>query len=238
MIRSIFVALYLLLFLIISLPLMLVFLLVKLFSKKACDYLSMFWVCKVGLGIVSHICGIKYNLKGRELIPRDEAVLFIGNHLSILDTIALYPLMVRPTGFIAKKGLLKIPVVNLLMMFMHCYFLDREDPRDGLKMINKSCDLIKNGTSIVIFPEGTRSKTGELLDFKEGSFKIAQKTKCTVVPMKISYDSPVFEDHLPIFKKTTASITFLEPIKTADWERKEFKQLSEMTRQAILECEQ
>ena len=87
MIRTFFVAIYLLLYLIISLPLMLAFLLVKIFSKKACDYISLFWVTTIGLGIVSRIAGIKYNVKGTELIPKDEAVLFIGNHLSILDVI-------------------------------------------------------------------------------------------------------------------------------------------------------
>ena len=233
MLRSIIVALYLLLFLIISLPLMLILLIIRIFSSKACDYISFYWVTKVGFLIVGWLCGIRYDVKGREFIPEDEACLFIGNHRSIEDIIALYPLMKRPTGFIDKKEMKKFPVVNLLMYFLHCFFLDREDPREGLKMINTASDSIQNGVSIYIFPEGTRSKTGELLEFKEGSFKIATKAKCPVVPVKIVYDKPVFEDHLPFFKKTKVSISFGEAIITKDWDRKEFRNLGGMTHEII-----
>lgn len=232
-IRSLIVGLYLLSFLIISIPLMLIFLIIRLFSKKACDYISFYWVTRPGLGVAAWLAGIRYHITGHDLIPRDEACLFIGNHLSIEDIIALYPLMVRPTGFIAKKEMKKFPIVNLLMMFVHCFFLDREDPREGLKMINSSSDAIKNGISIFIFPEGTRSKTGELMEFKEGSFKIATKAKCPVIPVRIGYDAPVFEDHIPFFKKTNVTITFGAPIITKDWDRKEFRTLGAKTHEII-----
>ena len=90
--------------------------------------------------------------------------------------------------------------------------LNRTDIKKGLQTILEGIDLIKKGTSIVIFPEGTRSKTEDLLPFKEGSLKIAEKSKCPIIPVAITNTESVFENHLPRIKKASVVIEFGTPI--------------------------
>ena len=225
MIRLLIIAIPLVLFFLISLPIMLIFLIVRLFSKKACDYISLRWV-QLGLWLADKITGMRYEVKGKENIATDEAVLYVGNHLSIFDILVLYPQMKKTTGFVAKKEINKVPILNLLMRFTHCIFLDRKDPRDGLRMVMEAADLIKGGTSVFLFPEGTRSKDGEMLDFKTGSFKIVEKTHCKVVPVRIDYEKEVFEDHLPKFYANKAHVKFFEAIDTSDMDKHQIKDLA------------
>lgn len=110
-------------------------------------------------------------------------VLYVGNHRSIFDIILSYPFLKNNTGFVAKESLKKTPLVGWWMWYLNCLFLNRENIKEGLKTILKGVELVKNGSSIFIFPEGTRSETEDLLPFKEGSLKIAEKGKCPIVPV-------------------------------------------------------
>lgn len=232
MIRFIISGLFLIVYLIISLPVMLFFLLARLFSKKFVDNIAFKWV-KFAVITLKLFTGLKVSATGLENIVTDEGVLYVSNHLTLFDIIVLYSLMKKPTGFIAKKELGKIPVLSWLMKFVHCLFLDRKDPRNGLKMVINASENIKSGVSMVIFPEGTRSRTGELLEFKGGSFKIAEKAKCKVIPIRIDYNKPVFEEHIPKVIKTTATVRIIEPIDTKDMDRKEIKELANITHEKL-----
>ena len=225
MIRLIIISIPLVLFFAISLIVALILLIIKLFSKKACDILSLRWV-QFGLILANLITGMKTVAEGKENITTDESVLYVSNHLSLFDIIVLYPLMKKPTGFIAKKEINKVPILNILMRFTHCLFLDRSDPRKGLQMVLDAAELIKGGTSMFLFPEGTRSKDGELLDFKTGSFKIVEKTHCKVVPVRIDYEKEVFEDHAPKFYSNVAHVKFYEAIDTEGMDKHEVKELA------------
>ncbi len=231
--RSIIALTYLFLFLVFSLPVMLIALIVGLFSMKARDYMMLRFV-QFGLQTVSkYIVGAKVTVNGMDNIPDDRGVLFIGNHTSYFDVITTYPLMKRPTGYVAKKEIKKIPILPWVMYFVHCLFLDREDPRAGLQTIIKAAEQVQNGISIVIFPEGTRSKDGKLGEFKEGSFKIASKSKCPVIPMGISGTPDLFENHTPWMKPAEVTINFGEPIYTEEMSRQELKELPSLVRAEV-----
>lgn len=232
MIRSFLILLFLAIYFIISLPLMLIGLIIQQFNMNLRNNLAYSWL-KVGLKIVTIVSGIKLTLNGLDNIPQDRAVLFTGNHTSLFDIVVTYPYLKRPTGYISKKEIKKVPILSWIMYFLNCIFLDREDPRSGLNMVLKSAESITNGVSMFLFPEGTRSKTGELLDFKEASFKIVSKSKCTVVPVAITGTADIFENHFPKIKSAKVTVTFGEPIDTADWSRAEFKELPSITRDRI-----
>jgi len=104
--------------------------------------------------------GIKVTVTGGENVPKDSGVLFVGNHQSNLDIPILIGFINKPKGFIAKVELAKIPILSVWMKYMGCIFLDRKDVRQSLKAINQGAELLKKGHSLVIFPEGTRSKGG------------------------------------------------------------------------------
>ena len=96
----------------------------------------------------------------------------------------------------------------------YCLFLDRSDPKQGLKTILTAIDYIKRGISICIFPEGTRNTGAELslLPFKDGAFKIATKTGCPIVPICMNNTAEIFENHFPKIRKTHVVIEYQKPI--------------------------
>lgn len=165
-----------------------------------------------GFKVILKLCGTTINVKGLENVPEDVPVLYVANHRSYFDIVTCYTLVKNNTGFIAKKEMEKFPSVQRWMKYINCQFLDRENVREGLKTILKCIDLIKEGTSIFVFPEGTRSLGGEMLPFKEGSFKIATKTGCPIIPIAIKDTEKIFEAHLPKVEKQTVSIEFGKPI--------------------------
>jgi 1-acyl-sn-glycerol-3-phosphate acyltransferase len=142
------------------------------------------------------------------------------------------------TGYIAKKEMQKIPLLSRWMKFLHCLFLDRDDIREGMKTILAAIDQIKAGISIMIFPEGTRGKGKselELLPFHEGSFKIATKTGCKIIPVSITNSSAVFEDHMPFVKGVPVIIEYGKPIDPKQLSREEQKFLGRQVQGVIQE---
>ena len=113
------------------------------------------------------------------------------------------------------------------MRFLYCLFLDRENPKEGLKTILKAIDHVKNGISICIFPEGTRNKGEELslLPFKDGAFKIATKTGCAIVPISMNNTAEIFENHFPKIKKTHVVLEYGEPIYPDQLDKEEKKHI-------------
>lgn len=124
------------------------------------------------------LAGVTITVKGEENIPKDTAVLYVGNHRSYFDILTGYTTVPTLLGFVAKKEMEKIPILRTWMANVNCLFLDRKNIKEGLKTILQGIEKVKNGISIWIFPEGTRNTNEditELLPFKEGSLKIAEK---------------------------------------------------------------
>ena len=212
MIRFIIAATFLVLFLLFSYILFFVEWIIGKIDKKAKDYSSL-RIVQWGFRVILWIGGVKITVKGKENIP-DEAVLFVGNHRSYFDILILYIQCERLTGFVAKDSIEKIPSLRVWMRYLYCLFLDRKDPRAGMKTILQAIEYIKQGISICIFPEGTRNDGEELsmLPFKEGSFKIATKTGCPIVPVSINNSAEIFENHVPKLRKTHVVVEYGTPI--------------------------
>ncbi|MDE5825862.1 MAG: 1-acyl-sn-glycerol-3-phosphate acyltransferase, partial [Lachnospiraceae bacterium] len=153
--------------------------------------------------------------------------LYIGNHRSFFDVALTYIRVPRPTGYIAIKSMEKVPLLNIWMCNLHCLFLDRENIKAGMQTILAAIDLMKNGKSICIFPEGTRNKEeGTLLTFHEGSFKIAAKANCPIVPMTINNSAAVFENQFPWIKKAHVIIEYGKPIYIKELPKEQQKKLA------------
>ncbi len=192
-------------------------------------------IVKWGLKVIGFISGVKLEVNGLDNIPDGQAVLFVGNHISFFDIIVTYPLMKRPTGYIAKKEIKKVPFLSWWMYFVNCIFLDRKDPRQGLKSVLEASEKIKNGTSIFLFPEGTRSKDGKLAEFKDGGFKIATKSKAPIVPVGIQGTSDILENHFPIIKSGKVIVNFGKPVFTSEMSRAQQKSLPDLIKEQVKE---
>ncbi len=223
MIRFIIAATFLVLFLLFSYILFFVEWIIGKIDKKAKDYSSL-RIVQWGFRVILWIGGVKITVKGKENIP-DEAALFVGNHRSYFDILVLYVQCERLTGFVAKDAMEKIPSLRVWMRYLYCLFLDRKDPRAGMKTILQAIEYIKQGVSICIFPEGTRNDGEELsmLPFKEGSFKIATKTGCPIVPVSINNSAEIFENHIPKMKKTHVIVEYGTPIYPKELDKEDQK---------------
>ncbi len=234
MLRIIAVGIFLVLFLVLSLPVALLLYLLGLFRPEAKDMLSVRIVSWAFRGVL-FLSGTKLTVIGEERIPRDRAVLYVGNHRGFFDVISAGSRFFRPTGFVAKKEMEKVPLLSLWMRYIHCYFLDRNDLKQGLATILKCIEDIKAGICVFIYPEGTRNKgeEGSLLPFKEGSFKIAEKTGCPIVPVAVSFSQRVFEAHLPWITSERVILEYCPPIEVSALSKEEKKKLAQMTSAVI-----
>lgn len=213
--RTIITVLYVFLFLILGLPVLGIEWIISKFNKAHADMVQL-RIVQWGLKCIAFISGVKLTVIGEENVPRDEPVLYIGNHRSFFDVVVTYARCPGLTGYIAKDGVNKVPIFRIWMKRLHCIFLKRDDMKEGLKVILKAIEYVKSGISICIFPEGTRNKDKDnptsLLPFKEGSFKIASKTGCKIVPMALIGTADILENHFPWIHSTDIKLIYGEPI--------------------------
>ncbi len=235
MIRMILAAIAAILFFIFSLPILLVFHIFYRRCPQKIDAYSLS-IVKWALNIVLRIAGTKVIAIGEENVPKDTAVMYAANHAGIFDVLVTYPRVPNLTGYISKMSVKKVPVLNLWMKRVHCLFLDREDAKQGLTVILEAIQKVKFGISVFIFPEGTRNRHPEaLLPFKEGSFKIASKSGCPIIPVSIVNSQEVFEAHFPRLKKTTVVVEYGAPIYMNDFDKETSKHIGAYVQNIISE---
>lgn len=158
-------------------------------------------------GLILRLFRVKLEVKGAELVPTDSRWLLVGNHRSMLDPMAaLVALRKHGLSFVAKPSVYKIPIAKQLMHRDFFLTIDRENNREALKTIIKAADYIKRDiTSIGIYPEGTRSRDGNMLPFRSGAFKIAQRAKVPVV-VTTAENTDIVTKRFP-WRSTTVTFT-------------------------------
>jgi 1-acyl-sn-glycerol-3-phosphate acyltransferase len=241
MVRSFLCLLVFIVFLIWTIPVQLIVYLLRLLKLNRAAELIAYYVARIFLFFpLWFMSGTKLEVRGRQYLPgigRDEAVLFVGNHCSYFDIILSYCCFRGCTGYVGKKELGRVPLLGSWMIAIGCILLDRNNIKDGIRMADTAAKNIANGTSMVIFPEGTRNRHEDeqlLGEFHAGSLRIAQKALCKVVPMTISGSADVLEKHFPRVKSTKVIIEFSEPIDAAKLDRPQLKALAQTTREIIL----
>lgn len=220
--RLILVLIFLGIFFLISIPLYLIEFLIGRFNHKAMVASSQFIVASA-FRIVLFLSGVKMTVLGRENVPKNEAVLYISNHRSDFDIPVAYATVPTLTGFLAKKEIAKVPFVSYWMRFMQCLFIDRDDIKQGLKTILQGIEQVKAGYSVFISPEGTRNQGKEMLPFKEGSFKIAEKTGCAIIPVALTNTEAAFENQKPWIRSAHVIIDYGKPIYPKELEKEQQK---------------
>lgn len=225
MIRLILVVIFLVLFLVLSIPLLIAEWIIGKFNMDLKNRSSLA-IVQWAFRVILFLAGTKVTVKGEENVPKDEPVMYIGNHRSYFDNVITYARVPGLTGYVAKKEMLKWPLLVNWMRNLHCLFLDRNDVKQGLKTILAAIDKVKSGISICIFPEGTRNRVNHtFLKFHEGSFKIASKTGCAIVPMCLYNSADIFEDHIPWIKKTNVILEYGKPFYIKDLPKEDQKKV-------------
>lgn len=215
MIRTILFALVVVIAGILSLPAWLCIWITRYINKDLSEWIAFRFIrslCRV----VIRTSGTRIDLRGQEHILKEQPALYVMNHRGIFDIIIAYMLMQRKTGFIAKKEFKKVPFLAQWILLNHGLFMDRENIREGLKTILQGVEYIKEGFSMVIFPEGTRNKDREnpasLLPFHGGSLKLAEKSGAPIVPVVFWNTAECFDNHKPLIKAADVKVRIGEPI--------------------------
>lgn len=236
MLRLIFVILFLILFFLFSIPVLFIEWLIGKKYRYAAD-ISQLRIVQTAFKIILFLCGTKLTVIGEEHVPKDTAVLYVGNHRSFFDIVITYARCPGLTGYISKDSIEKVPLLSLWMKRLYCLFLNRDNLKEGLKTILTGIDQIKNGISMCIFPEGTRGTEGDetnLLPFKEGSLKMAEKTGCPIIPMALTGTADILENHFPLIRASHVTLQYGEPIYPKELSREEQKRLGSYTQTKIL----
>ena len=224
MIRTILALLFAAAYLILGIPVLFVEWLIGKKNRRLRDISSLRMV-QWAFRVIYKICGVKLQVIGHENIPKDEAVLYVANHSSYFDIIISYSLCPGLTGYVAKDSIEKVPLLNCWMRRLYCLFMNRDDMKQSLKTILQGIEYIKQGISICIFPEGTRGNGRDLLPFKEGSLKMAEKTGCAIIPIAITNTSGIIKDHMPFVKPTKVILEYGKPIYPKELPKEERRAL-------------
>ena len=169
---------------------------------------------------------IKLNVSSDGDLPEGPCV-FVSNHQSYWD-IPIYCAAIRnqQIGFVAKEELRKIPIFGSWIEEIRSVFIIREDARASLRAIEEGVELLKQGFSLVIFPEGTRSKSREMADFKKGSLRLATKAGVPVVPITLNGSYKAFEEK-GFVQPAVVDFHIHKPIETAGMDRNQASNLAE-----------
>ena len=178
------------------------------------------------------LSGSTVEVIGTENIP-DENVLFVSNHQGDFDIPILLGYLNKPVGFIAKVELKKVPIISIWMEKINCVFIDRKSPRKSLEAILQAAKLLKKGKSLVIFPEGTRSGSQKLRNFKPGSLKLAIKAKVPIVPVTINGSYKIKKPDSLKIRPAHVTVTISPPVFVDKLSKKEQADLADKIREVI-----
>jgi len=173
------------------------------------------------------------NVHGAENIPNQGPVVYVSNHQSYADIPLCCKVLNKiQLGFVAKDGLQKLFLYGEWVENIRSVLIKRDDPRSSLRTIEQAIDLIHQGFSMLIFPEGTRSKGTEMGEFKKGSLRLATKSGVPVIPITINGTWRIFEEKgYP--QKTSVDITIHKAIETKNLSKVEASALSERIEEII-----
>lgn len=232
--RVFLVGVYWVIFAIYSLPLYpIAYLIGKKDEKKQVAFSQA--IVRHAFRVMLLISGVKLECKGIEKLPKDQAYMYAANHRSNVDILVGYRTVPTLTGFVSKDSLKKVPCVSTWMKYLKCMFLDRKDLKKGMQVILQGISQLKEGYSVFIMPEGTRNHNEEMLPFHEGSFKLATKSGCSIVPVAMKNTDKVVGHHFAWLRPIKVTIVYGTPIDPNSLTPEEKKHIGAYTQNVIKE---
>ncbi|MBI9101716.1 MAG: 1-acyl-sn-glycerol-3-phosphate acyltransferase [Spirochaetales bacterium] len=204
----------------------------NLFKLKKSEEKFLIWMTAAWSKFMFFVAGQKFEFEGMEKIPEHNRICFVANHQSYGDIPMVMGFMGKRVGFIAKKELNRVPILNFWIRAIHCIFIDRGQGRQALRAIETGMEQITMGYPKVLFPEGTRAKNGKMKKFKAGGLQMAVRYDITIVPITINGLFRCFEETGRVTANTT-KITIHNPIETVGMDREERKALTGKIEQII-----
>ena len=169
---------------------------------------------------------------GQENIPEEDGFMFFPNHQGMYDALAMIDSCPKPFSLVYKIELKDIPFLKQIAKCMKAFFIDRDDVRQSMKVIMAVSKEVEKGRNYTIFPEGTRSKSGNKLgEFKGGSFKAATKVKCPIVPVALIDSFKPFDSHS--LKPVEVQVHYLKPLYYDEYKDMKTTEIAEEVQRRI-----
>jgi 1-acyl-sn-glycerol-3-phosphate acyltransferase len=184
--------------------------------------------------IILWVCGVRVQTKGVDHVKEGVQSIYMVNHQSIFDIFTLLACLPVDFKFLLKQELMKVPFFGAAMKRAGYISIDRRNPRKAVKSMNEAAEKIKNGASVLVFPEGTRGQDGRLQTFKSGGFHLALKSGTDIVPVAIVDSHLIVPKGSLRIKKGTISMNIGRSIRTRDYSKKDMNQLMDRVRDAML----
>jgi len=197
----------------------------------------LYFLGHAGVGLALSLAGIRYRVHGREQIP-SRAVVFCSNHESNVDPPVLFQALHRRLHILFKAELKKLPILGKVMVAGGFVPVEREKKEASMASIDMAADSIRAGNSFLIFPEGTRSRTSELLPFKKGGFIMAIKAQAPIVPVAVSGGRESMHKGSWLVRPVMVDVRIGKPIETTGYTLDDRDQLIEIVRARIEELRQ
>lgn len=196
--------------------------------------LSHFYSAVPWAKMILWVCGARVKVKGQENVDLHEPRIYLSNHQSYFDIFTLLAHLPADFKFVLKQELMRIPLFGIAMKRARYIAIDREEPRKAVKSINDAVSKMEEGSSMLIFPEGTRSEDGKLQPFKTGGFRLALKAGCDVVPVAITNSRNIVPKGSLKINKGTIAMNIGTPISVKDYSKKDMDRLMARVREAML----
>ena len=181
------------------------------------------------------VCGIKIRVLGLENLEPETPRIYMVNHQSYFDIFTLLANLPVQFKFVLKEELMRVPFLGPAMRKAKYVGIERDDPRKAVKSMNEAADRFKEGSSILIFPEGTRSPDGQLQPFKPGGFHLALKIKGDIVPVSIVGTHRIVPKGSLRVQKGEATMVIGKPILIKEYSKKTMDQLMERIHEAMFQ---
>jgi 1-acyl-sn-glycerol-3-phosphate acyltransferase len=187
------------------------------------------WIAITGV----RLAGVRICLLGMEKFDHHATYIFMANHVSNLDPPIIIPSIPMRLSVLVKDSLFRIPLLGYAMRKARLVPVHRENRQAAIQSIHDAATVLRDGLSIMVFPEGTRSRTGELLPFKKGPFYMAEESGVPIVPITVLNTDFLMPKGKFIVRKGTATVIFHEPIRATDFVDREA--LVQAVRNSILD---
>jgi 1-acyl-sn-glycerol-3-phosphate acyltransferase len=187
----------------------------------------------IGVGLALGMAGIRYRVSGRDRVPTGRAVVFCSNHESNVDPPVLFQALHRRLHVLFKAELKKLPILGKVMLAGGFVAVERERREASMASIDRAADSIRAGNSFLIFPEGTRSRTSELLPFKKGGFIMAIKAQAPIVPVAVSGGRAAMQKGSWFVRPVMVDVRIGDPVETTGYSLDDRDELIEVVRDRI-----
>lgn len=181
-----------------------------------------------------HAGCVRLQVEGLENLPKENGFVLTPNHQGLFDALVFLATCPNPFTVVIKKEASKIILLKQVIAALKAHPIDRDDIRQSMEVIKASAEDIKEGKNVLIFPEGTRSKNGNVIgEFKGGSFKCATKMKAPIVPCALVDSFKPFDENS--IKPVTVHVAYLEPLYYEEYKDMKTTEIAEIVQHRVQE---